>query len=62
MSDTSGCTEVSREPPTPPLSSVLLDYELIRSAKRGSGTFVDFAPGEHPRRCLDLACGVRHCL
>ncbi|EPT01481.1 hypothetical protein FOMPIDRAFT_56317 [Fomitopsis schrenkii] len=40
------------------LELALLDHQLIRSTKRGSGTFIDFAPGEHPRRCLELACGM----
>ncbi|TFY59843.1 hypothetical protein EVJ58_g5519 [Rhodofomes roseus] len=39
------------------LELVLLDHELIRTAKRGSGTFIDF-PGETPKRCLDLGCGM----
>ncbi|KAH9937254.1 uncharacterized protein B0H18DRAFT_1113112 [Fomitopsis serialis] len=39
------------------LELVLLDYELIRTAKHGSGTFTDF-PGGYPKRCLDLGCGM----
>ncbi|KZT75057.1 hypothetical protein DAEQUDRAFT_19481 [Daedalea quercina L-15889] len=39
------------------LELVLLDHELIRAAKCGAGTLIDFS-GEHPKRCLDLGCGM----
>lgn len=56
MSSSTFASLMSREPPF----SALLDHHLVLSTKNGSNTFIDFAPGEHPRRCLDIACGVRH--